>query len=191
MATVAELDEAVDTARGAGCKDLILLKCTSSYPASPEASNLATIAHMRELFHCHIGLSDHTLGIGAAAAATALGAVVIEKHFTLSRADGGVDSAFSLEPAELKALVEETERAHQAVGAVQYGVGAQERASTAFRRSLYVAADMKAGEVFTAANLRAVRPGLGLPPKYYDAVLGKRVSRDVRKGTPVSWDLVG
>ncbi len=189
MATLEEISEAVDAARGAGCKGLVLLKCTSSYPASPEFSNLATIPELRPRFGCEVGLSDHTLGIGAAVAAVALGATVIEKHFTLSRADGGVDSAFSLEPAALKALVEETSRAQQAVGKINFGRTAAEEKSLVFRRSLYIAADMKKGETLTPKNLRAIRPGLGLPPKHYDDLLGKRVKRDVRKGTPASWDL--
>lgn len=191
MATLAEIDEAVRTAREAGCKDLILLKCTSTYPASPEESNLLTIPHMRELFGCEVGLSDHTLGIGAAVAAVALGATVIEKHFTLSRADGGVDAAFSLEPDEMKILVEETKRAWQALGKIKYGPTEKEKKSLVFRRSLYVVKDMQAGEVFTPENLRAIRPGLGLAPKYYDMLLGKKVNRAVKRGTPISWDMIG
>ena len=191
MATIAELDDAVRTARDAGCQNLILLKCTSTYPASPENSNILTIPHMRELFNCEVGLSDHTLGIGAAVAAIAHGATVIEKHFTLSRADGGVDSAFSMEPAELKMLVEETERAWQSLGGVVYGPGKDEIGSLTFRRSLYVSEDMKAGDVFTRENLRCVRPGLGLAPKYYEVLLGMRVNRDVRKGMAVEWGMVG
>ena len=191
MATAGELDETVATAREAGCRELILLKCTSSYPASPENSNLLTIPHMRELFHCQVGLSDHTLGLGAAVAGVALGATVIEKHFTLRRADGGVDAAFSLEPEEMAALVRETEEAWQALGQVNYGATAAEKDSRVFRRSLYVARDLKAGEVLSRENLRAIRPGLGLPPKYFEAVLGRRVNRDVKKGTPLSWELLG
>jgi len=191
MATAAELDEAVGAARAAGCRDLVLLKCTSTYPASPENSNLATIPDMRERFECQIGLSDHTLGVGVAIAAVALGATVIEKHFTLSRADGGVDATFSMEPDELQLLVAETERAWLAMGAVRYGPTEAERSSVQFRSSLYVAEDMRAGEVFTPANLRVVRPGLGLPPKHYEVILGKHVTRDAPKGTPLSWDLVG
>jgi len=190
MATQDEIGEAVEAARGAGCKDLILLKCTSSYPATPQYSNLATIPDLRQRFGCEIGLSDHTLGIGAAVASVALGATVIEKHFTLARADGGVDSAFSLEPADLKALVEETGRAQQALGKVSYGLTEAEQKSKVFRRSLYIAQDVKRGETLTPQNLRAVRPGLGLPPKHYEALLGRRVKRDAPKGTPVSWDLV-
>lgn len=190
MASTAELGEAVEAARGAGCRELVLLKCTSNYPASPAASNLATIPHMRDLFGCHIGLSDHTSGIGAAVASVALGAVAIEKHFTLARSDGGVDADFSLEPQELRCLVEECERAWQATGRIHYGLTEEEAGSRIFRRSLYIAADMKAGDVFDRRNLRAVRPGLGLPPKFIDTVLGRHISRDARKGTPLSWDLV-
>jgi N-acetylneuraminate synthase len=190
MASTSELGEAVEAARNGGCRDLVLLKCTSNYPASPAASNLATIPHMRELFGCHIGLSDHTLGIGAAIASVALGAVAIEKHFTLARSDGGVDADFSLEPEELRRLVEESARAWQATGCVHYGLTEDEKGSRIFRRSLYIATDMRAGDVFTPSNLRAVRPGLGLPPKFIDMILGKRISRDAGKGTPLSWDLV-
>ncbi|OAT72390.1 pseudaminic acid synthase [Parageobacillus thermoglucosidasius] len=190
MATVAELDETVRAAREAGCKDLVLLKCTSTYPASPENTNILTIPHMRELFDCQVGLSDHTMGIGVAVASVALGATVIEKHFTLSRSDGGVDSAFSMEPDEMKALVIETERAWQALGEVKYGPTEKEKASLKFRRSIYVAKDMKAGEKFTKESLKIIRPGYGLPPKYYDLVLGKAVKKDVKKGTPLSWDIL-
>jgi pseudaminic acid synthase len=190
MASVAEIDETVRGAKEAGCKDIILLKCTSSYPASPEDSNLLTIPHMQKLFNCPIGLSDHTMGIGAAVAAIALGACFIEKHFTLSRADGGVDSAFSMEPEEMRQLVIETERAWQALGQISYSPGEQESKSLKFRRSLYIAEDMAAGEVLTPENLRIVRPGYGLEPKYYDVVLGKKVNRAVTKGTPLSWDLI-
>jgi len=145
---------------------------------------------MRERFGCQIGLSDHTMGLGVAVAAVALGATVVEKHFTLSRDDGGVDSAFSMEPDELSALVQETERAWQAMGSVRYGPTEAERGSIQFRRSLYVAQDMRAGDVFTDENLRIVRPGLGLAPKHYDEFIGRRVTRDTPKGTPVAWDLV-
>ena len=178
------------TARENGCEDLTLLKCTSSYPASPQGTNLRTIPHMQELFHCRVGLSDHTLGIGAAVASIALGATVIEKHFTLSRAEGGVDAAFSLEPAEMSQLVEECRAAYEALGEIGYMVQEQEKKSLAFRRSLYVAEDMKAGEAFTEKNLRRIRPGLGLAPKYYDIILGRRVNKDVERGTPVQWELM-
>jgi len=190
MASLAELDEAVRAAREAGCRDLVLLKCTSTYPATPENSNVLTVPHMRKLFGCEIGLSDHTMGLGAAVAAVAHGATVVEKHFTLRRADGGVDSAFSLEPEEMKALVVETERAWQSLGHVSYGVSKAEEKSLAFRRSIYVAQDVAAGEAFTPENLRIVRPGHGLAPKYYDMLIGRPASRDLKAGTPASWDIV-
>ncbi|MCQ8180229.1 pseudaminic acid synthase [Methylomonas sp. SURF-1] len=191
MATVAELDDTVRTAREAGCNDIVLLKCTSSYPATPDNTNIRTIPHLRELFGCEVGLSDHTMGTGVAVASVALGASVIEKHFTLCRADGGVDSAFSLEPAEMATLVVETERAWQALGEISYGVTEAEKKSLQFRRSIYIARDVAAGETLTVENLRCVRPGLGLPPKYYETLLGRKVNRDVKKGTPMSWDLLG
>jgi len=190
MATVADLDEAVRAAREAGCEDLILLKCTSTYPAAASDTNLLTIPHMRTLFECEVGLSDHTFGIGASVASIALGASVIEKHFTLARADGGVDSTFSMEPAEMAALVVESERAWMALGEVHYGLTEKEKQSMIFRRSLYVAEDLAAGEALTEKNLRIIRPGLGLPPKYFSSLIGKRVGRAVRKGTPMSWDLL-
>jgi pseudaminic acid synthase len=190
MASVAEIHEAVTAAREGGCEDLILLKCTSTYPASPENSNILTIPHMQDLFGCEIGLSDHTMGIGGAVAAVAHGATVIEKHFTLSRADGGVDSAFSLEPHELESLVIETERAWRSLGKVSYGGTESEEKSRIFRRSLYIAEDMKMGEIFTEKNLRIVRPGMGLPPKFYDKFLGLKIGIDAMIGTPVDWDLL-
>ena len=191
MATRDELGETVTAAREAGCEDLILLKCTSTYPASPENTNILTIPHMRSLFGCHVGLSDHTPGTGVAIASVALGATVIEKHFTLARSDGGVDSAFSIEPDELAMLVRETERAWQSLGEITYGPTGKEKDSLVFRRSLYVVEDMQKGELFTRDNLRAIRPGYGLPPKHYEILLGKQVLCDISKGTPVSWDLVG
>ncbi len=191
MATVAELDESVRTAREAGCPGIILLKCTSSYPATPENTNIRTIPHLRELFGCEGGLSDHTMGTGVAVAAVALGATVIEKHFTLSRADGGVDSAFSLEPREMKSLVEETLRAWQALGTISYGPTAREIPSLKFRRSLYVVKDIAQGETFGPENLKAIRPGLGLPTKYIDLFLGRKAARNIKKGTALSWDLMG
>ena len=191
LATLAEIGEAVAAARGAGCRDLVLLKCTSAYPASPADSHLRTIAHLREAFGCEVGLSDHTLGLGAAVASVALGATVIEKHVTLRRADGGVDSAFSLEAQELRQLVEETERARLALGGVRYGPGACEVNSLRFRRSLYVVRAMRAGEAFSRDNVRAIRPGLGLPPKHIDRVLGRRAALDISAGTALTWDLVG
>jgi pseudaminic acid synthase len=189
MATIAEIDDAVTAARGAGCKHLVLLKCTSSYPASPENSNLRTIPHLADLFGCEAGLSDHTLGIGAAVAATALGAGVIEKHFIMSRAEGGVDSAFSLEPPEFRSLVDEVRTAQSALGSIFYGATESEQKGRTRRRSLYVTKDIAAGGEITADNIRSIRPGQGLPPKFYDTLIGRRVSRAVKKGTPVSWDL--
>jgi pseudaminic acid synthase len=190
MATVAELDETVRAAREAGCKDLILLKCTSTYPATPDNTNILTIPHMRELFACEVGLSDHTMGVGVSVAAIALGATVIEKHFTLSRADGGVDSAFSMEPEEMAQLVLEIERAWQALGAVSYGPTEAELHSIVFRRSLYIVKDMKAGDVVSLENLRAIRPGFGLAPKWLNLLLGKTIVRAVPRGTPMTWDLI-
>jgi len=190
MATIAELDEAVLTIREAGCEQFALLKCTSTYPATPENSNLLTIPHMRELFNCEVGLSDHTMGIGVSVAAVAHGATIIEKHFTLRRLDGGVDSSFSMEPEEMQQLVVETERAWQSLGKVNYGSTEAEKGSEASRRSLYISKDMKEGDVLNPENLRIVRPGLGLPPKYYDVILGKKVTKDLKKGTAVNWHLI-
>ena len=190
MTTVSELADLVQTARDNGCTDLTLLKCTSSYPSSPEGTNLRTIPHMRELFGCDVGLSDHTLGIGVAVASVALGTAVIEKHFTLSRADGGVDAAFSLEPDEMAQLVRECRAAALAMGEVRYEMAEQEKKSLQFRRSLYIAEDMKAGDILTEKNLRRIRPGLGLSPKHYDALLGQKVRCDVKRGTPMSWELL-
>lgn len=190
MATLAELDELARTARENGCADLTLLKCTSSYPASPVGTNIRTIPHMRQLFDCHAGLSDHTLGIGAAVASIALGAEVIEKHFTLSRAEGGVDAAFSLEPQEMAQLVRECRTAWEALGEVSYGVTEQEKKSLQFRRSLYIVEDMKAGDVITEKNMRSIRPGLGLAPRYYDVLLGKRVKCDITAGTAVKFAMI-
>jgi len=184
MATEKELDESVDVARKAGCKDLTLLKCTSTYPATPENSNLLTIPYLRDRYGCEIGLSDHTLGIGAAISSVALGATVIEKHFTLKRSDGGVDSAFSMEPEEMKQLVEETGRAWQSLGKVFVGPTEAERSSIIFRRSIYVITDIKKGDRLTEKNIRSIRPGLGIKPKHYFECIGKRVNRDLKKGTP-------
>lgn len=190
MASIAELDETVSTARDAGCIDLILLKCTSTYPATAQNTNILTIPHMRDLFDCEIGLSDHTMGVGVSVASVVLGASVIEKHFTLNRSDGGVDSTFSMEPAEMVQLVVESERAWQAIGDIQYGPTQAEEKSLQHRRSLYVVQDIKAGEVLTIDNVRAIRPGLGLPPKYLELVIGKTVKQDVNRGYPVSWDIL-
>jgi pseudaminic acid synthase len=190
MATVAEIDEAVRTARDAGCGDIVLLKCTSTYPATPENTNIRTIPNMRETFGCEIGLSDHTMGTGVAVGAIALGATVVEKHFTLRRSDGGVDSAFSMQPEEFSALRVEGDRAWQALGRVTYGGTGAELKSREHRRSLYIGRDIAAGTVLSRDNVRVVRPGFGLPPKHLEAVLGRRVARDAAAGTPVSWDLL-
>ncbi len=191
MASIAELDETARAAREAGCKDLILLKCTSTYPATAGNTNILTIPHLRELFGCEVGLSDHTMGVGVSVASVALGATVIEKHFTLSRADGGVDSAFSMESAEMAQLVLETERAWQALGQVSYGPTEAEKKSLQYRRSLYVVQDLKAGDVLNKECLRAIRPGFGLPTKYLEVVLGKTVKQDVKRGTALTWELLG
>lgn len=190
MATVAEIDTAVRTARAAGCQQLILLKCTSTYPATPANTNILTIPHLRSMFDCEVGLSDHTMGCGVAIAATALGARVIEKHFTLARVDGGVDSTFSMEPAEFALMRLETERAMQSLGHISYGPTKAEKPSLAFRRSLYIAQDMLAGEALTPLNLRCVRPGFGMNPMLFDQVLGQRVRYDCAAGTPLSWALL-
>ena len=190
MASVAEIHDAAEAARGAGCRDLALLKCTSSYPADPSASNLAAIPLMREVFGCEIGLSDHTLGIGAAVASVALGATIIEKHVTLRRSDGGVDSAFSMEPAELAQLVAECEVGRCAIGSSRIGPSDAEQSSRVFRRTLYVVEDIAAGTRLTSRNLRAIRPGFGLAAGRIKEVMGKRVGRAVVRGTPFTWDLL-
>ncbi len=188
MASLGELEQAVSTARSAGCTDLVLLKCTSTYPATPSNTNIRTIPHLRELFGCEVGLSDHTMGLGVAVAAVALGATVIEKHFTLSRAEGGVDSAFSLEPAELAALVQESERAWQALGQVRYGPTEAEQKSLVFRRSIYASADIAPGALFTRDNIRIVRPGNGAPPHLFGQLLGRKARQAYSCGTPLSLD---
>lgn len=192
MVTLGELEMAVGAAREAGCKQLILLKCISTYPATPENKNISTIPHLKCLFDVEVGLSDHTMGVGVgvgvAVAAVALGASVVEKHFTLARADGGVDSAFSLEPHELQALVVETERAWQSLGNVSYGPTKAEQKSLVFRRSIYVANDIDEGEEFTIENLRIVRPGDGALPYLLDKILGKAARRSLKAGTPLSLD---
>lgn len=190
MATQTELAEAVEVLQRSGCKDIILLKCTSNYPARPVDANLNTIPHLAALFDCQVGLSDHTAGIGVSVAAVALGATVIEKHFVLDRSEGGVDAAFSMEPAEFTLLVSECNKARDALGKVHYGCTAKEVASRVHRRSLYIAKDMQAGDIFTVENLRSVRPGLGLAPKYLPQFLGRKVKQDVAMGTPLSWDLL-
>ncbi len=191
MASLSDIELAVTTARGVGNNQIVLLKCTSSYPASPVDSNLNTIPHLRAAFGTEVGLSDHTMGVGVPCAAIALGATVVEKHFTLSREEGGVDAAFSLEPHELRQLVVETERAWHAKGAVCYGGSAKEQASLKYRRSIYVSEDIEEGDVLSHDNIRVVRPGCGLQPKYLDHIIGRRVIKNLKKGTAMSWEFLG
>lgn len=191
MANLAELDETVRAVRESGCAELVLLKCTSSYPATPTNSNILTIPHLEKLFNCQVGLSDHTLGVGVSLASIALGATVVEKHFTLSRADGGVDSTFSMEPDEMQQLALESERVWLSLGEIFYGVSESERKSLQFRRSIYVAEDIKKGEVLTEKNLRTIRPGLGLAPKYLNQLIGMKATQSLKKGTAMSWEFIG
>lgn len=190
MASVEELQETVDAARSAGCSELVLLKCTSSYPTLPKDSNLKTITDLIHRFEVPVGLSDHTTGTEVALVAIGLGAAVVEKHFTLSRRDGGPDAAFSLEPSEMSQLTTGVSKAWAAMGSVMYGSTDNEKRSLQFRRSLYVVTDVKAGDCLTKDNLRAIRPGFGLSPKYFDQIIGKRVTRNVAKGTPVSFEII-
>lgn len=190
MATLSEIDEAVQAARAAGASQIALLKCTSAYPALPEEMNLRTIPHLSETFGVPVGLSDHTLGIAVPVAAVALGACIIEKHFTLSRSIPSPDSAFSSEPQEFKAMVEAIRSAEKALGEVRYEVSEQEAKSCVFRRSLFVVEDMKAGKVFTEENVRSIRPGYGLHPRYLKDVLGRQAARDIQRGTALSWELI-
>jgi len=190
MASLSELDDAVRAAREAGCENLILLKCTSTYPATPENTNVLTVPHMRDLFGCEVGLSDHTMGVGVAIAAVAHGATVVEKHFTTSRADGGPDSDFSLEPDEFKRLCDDCRDAWLSLGRVSYNLKSAEEGSAIFRRSLYVTADIPEGQPLTRDNVRSIRPGYGLPPRHLPNVLGKVASRDLARGTALTWDMV-
>jgi len=190
MATDSEIKEAVDTARESGCHDIILLKCTSTYPATPENTNLLTMPDMKKRFRVNTGISDHTLSIGVSVAAVALGAVMIEKHLTLARSQGGVDSAFSLEPVEMKLLVDEAKKAWQALGKVNYGPVDEEKPSLRFRRSVYVVQDIEKGQEFTPENIRIIRPGLGMHPRYYEDALGQKASCNIKKGTPLNRDLI-
>jgi pseudaminic acid synthase len=190
VSSIADIQESIKVLRANGCKELVLLKCTSTYPATPESTNLRTIPHMRELHNCQVGLSDHTMGIGASVAAVALGAVVVEKHFTLRRADGGVDSTFSLEPEELKNLVIESERAFLAMGKVNYELSEKEQKSLQFKRSLYVVEDMKMGDLFTPQNVRSIRPAHGLHTRYYEDIITKKASKDIQAGTALAWELI-
>jgi N-acetylneuraminate synthase len=191
MASLEEIEDAATTARQAGATQIALLKCTSAYPARPEDINLRTIPDLAARFRVPVGLSDHTLGIAVPLASIAIGACIVEKHFTLSRATPGPDSAFSLEPTEFKAMVDAIRTGEKALGSVSYVTSDGERASRVFRRSLFVVKDVAEGDVLTAANVRSIRPGAGLPPKSLPEVLGRRASRDIRRGTPLSWDLLG
>jgi N-acetylneuraminate synthase len=190
MASVSEIEEAVNTAREFGCDDLIILKCTSTYPALPENTNLVTIPNMRTTFDVQVGLSDHTAGIGVSVASVAFGASVIEKHFVLSRDAGGVDADFSIEPNELKSLVEETERVHQALGRVTYGGSQAEEKSKQYRRSIYVSRHVKAGSFITRDDIKIVRPAHGLAPKHLDTVLGSVATKDLSIGTALGWSMI-
>lgn len=190
LATLAEVKRAVQTARGAGAKDIILLKCVSQYPAMPEDMNLKTIPHMKKIFHCPMGLSDHTLGIGAAIASVCLGARAVEKHITLSRKIKTADSFFSIEPREFKDLVNNIRIAEKAIGKVYYGPTPSQKGKRNSRRSLFVALDMKAGEKFTDKNIRSIRPGYGLPPKYLNDILKFKAKRDIKAGVPLSWEAI-
>jgi len=191
MATLGEIEEAVATAHSAGCDQIVLLKCTSTYPAVPEEMNLRTIPHLTEAFGVPVGLSDHSRGIAVPVAAVALGAVMIEKHLTLSRGDGGAESGFALEPDEFKSMVDAVRTAETALGTVSYGLTQHEESSRIFRRSLFVVEDMKAGEEFTTRNVRSIRPGQGLAPKHLGEIVGRKADRDIVRGTPLSWDLIG
>jgi pseudaminic acid synthase len=191
MGTLAEIDEAVRTVREAGGTQLALLKCTSAYPAPPEEANLRTIPHLAETFNLPVGLSDHTLGVAVAVAGVALGACIIEKHLTLSRAEPTADSAFSLEPHEFKTMVQAVRIAEKARGIVHYGTSEHEEKSCVFRRSLFVVKDLVAGDVFTTENLRSIRPGYGLHTRYLEEIIGRHASQNIQRGTPLTWDLVG
>lgn len=188
MATVEEIQEAVDAARSGGCEDITLLKCTSTYPADPKNSNILMIPDMKERFGCRVGISDHTMGVGVSVASVGLGAEVIEKHFTIRRSDGGVDSAFSMEPEEMKHLVRECKNAYLSLGEIKYGPINAEKDSLKFRRSLYAVKDIEKGETFTEENIRSIRPGYGLNPKYYSQIIGKRASKEIRRGCPIAFD---
>ena len=191
MATLEEIQEAVDAAREGGCQNLCLLKCTSTYPASPKNSNVSTIADLKKRFGCEAGLSDHTMGVGVAVVAIAHGACVVEKHFTLARADGGVDSSFSLEPEEMRSLVVETQRAWESLGTPSYGTTEAEKKSLMFRRSIYVSEDISKGTLLSDKNLRIVRPSLGLHPRHYEALVGQPAVRDIKQGEPANWEMIG
>lgn len=190
MATLAEINEAVTAARESGCEEIALLKCTSAYPSKPEDMNLKAIPHMAKTFDVPVGLSDHTLEIAVPIAAVALGACIVEKHFTLSRGIPGPDSVFSLEPHEFRAMVEAIRTTEKALGDVQYKLTENEAASRSFRRSLFVVQDVKAGDPFTEDNIRSIRPGFGLPTKYFKEIIGKKALCDIAKGTPLQKDMI-
>lgn len=190
MATLGEIDEAVRTLKEGGTTQIALLKCTSAYPSPPEEMNLRTIPHLQDSFGLPVGLSDHTLGVSVPVAAVALGACIVEKHFTLSRADGGPDSAFSLEPDEFRSMVQAIRHTERALGGIHYGATRREKESRRFRRSLFVVKDVRAGERLTEDHIRSIRPAHGLHPRYFETVLGRRASRDIDAGTPLSWDLI-
>ena len=191
MATLAEIDEAVSAIREAGCNQLALLKCTSAYPAPPDEMNLRTIHHLAEAFGVTTGLSDHTIGIAVPVAAVALGACIIEKHLTLSRSIPGPDSAFSLEPHEFKEMVDAIRTVEKAIGKISYEITKEQEASRVFRRSLFVVKDVKTGEEFTEQNVRSIRPGFGLNTRYFDKIIGKCANKDIKRGMPITWDMVG
>ena len=190
VSSISDIDETVRLLRNEGCENFILLKCTSTYPATPKNTNILTIPHLSQLHNCLVGLSDHTMGIGVSVAAVALGARIIEKHFTLRRADGGVDSAFSLEPEELQALVIETKNAFLSLGEISYGVQQAEEKSKFFKRSIYVSKDIAVGDIFTNENLKIIRPGNGLAPKFIDNIIGKTAKVSIKAGTPLNWDIL-
>lgn len=190
MATISELEETVNCAKENGCTDLTLLKCTSAYPADPKDINLRTIPHLRDMFDVKVGLSDHTLGVGVSVASVALGATVIEKHFTLKRSDGGVDSTFSLEPCEMQMLAEESKRAWESLGEIHYGLTEKEKDSRRYRRSIYVTKEIKVGDILSTENIKCIRPGYGLSPKYYENLIGKKSRAKIQEGTPFSMDYI-
>lgn len=190
VASISDIEESVEVLKKNGCRKFILLKCTSTYPASAENTNIITIPFLAQKFNCAIGLSDHTMGIGVSIASVALGARVIEKHFTLRRKDGGVDSAFSMEPEEMRQLLEETGKAFLALGKIQIDVQPAEEKSLLFKRSLYVIKDIAKGEIFSKENIRSIRPALGLHTKYYEEFLGKKAKVDIKGGTPLAWEMV-
>ena len=190
VSTISDIDESVQVLRDNGCHDLIILKCTSTYPSTPENTNLRAIPLLKQIYNTQVGLSDHTMGVGVAVASVTFGATVIEKHFTLSRAEGGVDSAFSLEPQELESLVTETQRAFQSIGKPFLGIQEVEKKSIKFKRSLFVVQDIKAGELFTTDNVQSKRPAFGLHTRYYDSVIGQKAKQDISNGTPLIWDMI-